>query len=122
MKKLNKVSDFNLIEFEEEIEVNENKLELYFYNAYDLFQSLDCKEGFYFDGYLTLDLENRTAKIMVVQINDSDDRKYYKYIPNKEETTNLFNAAEKYCLDYYKQNLEEYHKETISEENEENEQ
>ena len=122
-QQIKKANDLSIIAFEEEIEVNENKLEFYFYNAYDLFPTFADKiEVYYYDGYLTLNMEERTSHIEVVEINDNDDRNYYEYIPNKEETEKLFKVAEEYCKTCYKQTLKEFQKETLIEEEEENEQ
>ena len=117
MKNIKKVNDFKIIEFEEEIEVNENKLEFYFYNAYAIFLDfINKNEVYFYDGYLTLDIENKTSYISVVEINDNDDRKYYKYIPNKNETEEIFKRAEEYCQKQYNLTMKEFMKDTLSEE------
>ena len=118
IEQLKNAGDFSLIKFEEEIEVNKNKLELYFYNAYELFPVFIDKNEYYYDGYLSLNLENNTSKIEIVEINDNDDRQYYEYMPTRDETEMLFKATEKYCQEYHGQTLEEYKKESIEEEDE----
>lgn len=123
IEQIQKANDFLITEFEEEIEINKNKLELYFCNAYDIFPIFQDKvENFFYDGYLTLNTENRTSKIEVVEINDNNDRQYYEYMPNKEETEKLFKVAEEYCNQYNHKTLEDFQKEELVEEEEENEQ
>lgn len=117
MNAIKKVNDLKIIKFEEEIEVNENKLEFYFYNAYELFPDfLNKSEVYYYDGYLTLNMQNKTSHIEVVEINGNDDRNYYEYIPNKDETQKIFEVAEEYCKRIYNLTMEGFIKDTLSEE------
>ena len=118
---MKEANNFSQTEFEEEIEVNKNKLELYFSNAYELFPVFENENECYYDGYLSLNMDNNTARIEVVKINDNDDRQYYEYMPTRKETKELFKVAEKYCENYYNQSLENLKKDVQAEE-EENEQ
>ncbi len=121
IEQLKEANNFSQTEFEEEIEVNKNKLELYFSNAYELFPVFENENECYYDGYLSLNMDNNTARIEVVKINDNDDRQYYEYMPTRKETKELFEVAEKYCENYYNQSLENFKKDVQAEE-EENEQ
>ena len=108
----------------EEIEVDDNnKVNLYFENTYELFLTpAEDMEFQYYDGYLTIDTQNNKAEIEIVVISDNDDRIYYTYEPTKEETEKLIKAANKYCQECYDQDLEEFYNEIIDEEEENNEQ
>ena len=118
------IEDLSYIKFDEEIEVDDNnKVNLYFENTYELFLTpAEDMEFQYYDGYLTIDTQNNKAEIEIVVISDNDDRIYYTYEPTKEETEKLIKAANKYCQECYDQDLEEFYNEIIDEEEENNEQ
>lgn len=122
-EEIESIEDLSYIKFDEEIEVDDNnKVNLYFANAYELFltpaEDIDFN---YYDGYLTIDIQNNKAEIEIVVISENDDRIYYTYEPTEEETKKLIKAANEYCQECYDQNLEEFYNEIIDEE-EENEQ
>lgn len=111
------IEDLSNICFEEEIEINEGKIDLYFRNAYNLFLTpFEDNEYYYYDGYLTIDLKEKKANIDIVVISNNDERIYYSYEPNEKETKDLIEAAEKYCKEYNNQTLQELLDETIEEE------
>ena len=115
------IEDLSKISFEEEIEIEDiNKVNLYFANAYYLFLTpLEDYKYNYYDGYLELNLKEKTSRIEIVVISDDDERIYYDYIPNEEETLELINAAEKYCQETERKSLRELIEEVEEEEKKE---
>ena len=106
-KKIKLLKDLKVIDFEDEIIIEDNKINFYFANAEYLFEIPMTNNVMYFDGYLTLDLTNKKAEIEVVSINDDDERFYYLYEPTEEETQTLINASNEYCKKYAHMTLEE---------------
>lgn len=118
------IEDLSYIKFDEEIQVDDNnKVNLYFDNAYELFLTpAEDAEFHFYDGYLTIEIQKNKAEIEIVVISDNDDRIYYTYEPTEEETKKLIEAANQYCQKCYDQDLEEFYNEIIDEEEASNEQ
>lgn len=116
--KIEVIDDLSKIVFEEEINVSENKnIDLYFCNAYYLFLTpLENYKYNYYDGYLELNIKDKTSKIELVIISDDNDRIYFEYTPTLKETLTLINAAEEYSQKINNKSLKELIEEIEEEE------
>lgn len=110
------ISDLKDIYFEEEIIVEDNKINLYFANADYLFEIPKENGEMYFDGYVTIDLSNYTVEVDIVAITDNDERYYHTYKPTQKDTEILIKASEEYSQKYENKSLEEILKKTTEEE------
>lgn len=109
-------NDLKDIDFEEEMQIENNKINFYFANADYLFEIPKSDNEMYFDGYLTINLINNSVEVDIVGITDNDERYYYTYKPTKEESKILIKASEAYCEEYSNQTLNELLKECEEEE------
>lgn len=106
------------IEFDDEVIIEGKEINAYISTSYiDLTEKfgLEYEEDSHYNIYLNYKCLEKKMSIDIVKIKD-ENRKYYKYIPTKEEKTMLIKKLEVYIEKNYNQSIEELIEEIKKEE------